>query len=77
MGQQLSEANPTVNFGPSTIGQQFDMQFLTGSGQTYNFGSRNIMTEQVAGEIPEPATMGLVGLALCGISWRKWKRRKY
>ena len=77
-GQELSEAKPTVNFAAGiALGIPLDMYFLTGNGDRYNFGHRNIMTEQVTGEVPEPGTMALVGLTLCGISWRKWKRRKY
>lgn len=77
MGQVLSEAVPEIQLPVSQVGSVLDLQFNTGSGATYAFGHRNIMTEQVAGEVPEPTTFGLVGLALCGISWRKWKRRKY
>jgi len=76
LGQVISEATPEAQLPVSTIGSVLNLQFNTGNGATYTFGSRNIMTEQV-GEVPEPATMALAGLAICGISWRKWKRRKY
>lgn len=75
------------SFGPVTYSGSYDCGALgctslqatagflaSGDGDQYNFAATWTVTEDDRSRVPEPATVGLLGLALAALGWSK--RRK-
>ncbi|MBI2275962.1 MAG: PEP-CTERM sorting domain-containing protein [Dechloromonas sp.] len=47
----------------------------SGDGDQYSFAADWIVTEDESSRIPEPATLGLLTLALAGLGWSRHRKQ--